>query len=915
MRGRAEPAVTRRTNARSTLRLVTGPAGSGKTAYVLERFREALRMHDAGVRLLVPTATMAQHLQNEIAREGFVFRRNLIQTISHFVGNHVTDYPQAPEPVLYLIVEEAVARVGRPEFRRVADLPGFCAALARTIAEFSSAGCDGARLAAHLPDSPLAAGFLAIYEEVERALDRCGLLLRAKRLECAAARIHAQGLGEIHTVWLDGFHALPDPELEVIRALARHAEVTLTLAEDDVRSDIRERLYSIGFGEERLAPRGNRAQRVLLRAPNIERETEEIARRICEQAAAGRPFREMAVVVRAADAYVPLLRSTLERFAIPARFYFETEAEQHPAIRFLSGAIEAMLGGWDHAATLAVLRLAPRFPDSSSLDRFDFAVREQIPNGGLGGLKALVEEAESPLARLLDSLASLEEWRSFQMKPADWVARFRTLRNLYRPARPAEGAGHEPALLWRSHAAALDLFDEALVEAAQALDPEKLLGLGEYWRASRSVLRLKPLRLWEADGRRNVVHVLSAHEARQWVLPVVFVCGMVEKEFPQFHPQDAFFPESARLRLYAVGIRVRTAAEFEREERALFDSALTRATALVTLSYPEFDARGDRNLPSLFLEDLGLQTEETRTVRPQPRYWFKPPRPAAIVASGLLRILREKTARVTPSGLESYLQCPFQYFAGRTLRLRSAPVRPDERLDFSLQGEIVHAVLAEWCVQPQPMAPLFQRIFEEQCAEKQVPAGYHTERLRNAMLQDLERFVSDRAWPRERFRSRSESKFELTLPSATGQEADSATISGRVDRIDTGPDGRAYILDYKYSIAERVKQRKNGEGLQAPLYVMAAEKAFGVQPAGMFFIGLKGEVTYAGWSEEGLLEADPMPARWIEETAARLHQMLAEMRQGRVAPAPANPESCRFCDARDVCRIEVRRAVAVAEGS
>src|SRR5204862_2058046 len=102
----------------------------------------------------------------------------------------------------------------------------------------------------------------------------------------------------------------------------------------------------------------------------------------------------------------------------------------------------------------------------------------------------------------------------------------------------------------------------------------------------------------ERDGRRNVVQVMSAHEARQWVLPVVFVCGMVEKQFPQFHRQDPFFPEGARRALNAGGMRVRTAEQFEREERALFDSAVTRGTLSVTLTYPEFDARGERNLPS-----------------------------------------------------------------------------------------------------------------------------------------------------------------------------------------------------------------------------------------------------------------------------------------------------------------------------
>ncbi|PWU12455.1 MAG: hypothetical protein C5B51_00570, partial [Terriglobia bacterium] len=443
------------------MRLITGPAGSGKTAYLLDRFREALRAKNEGVRLLVPTATMAQHLQNLVAREGLVFRSGLIQTLSAFVESRVSDFPEVPDPVLYLVVEQAVANVNRPEFRRVARLPGFCASVARTILEFSSAGCDSARLAASLPDAPLAAAFLAVFEEVDRELDRRGLLLRSKRLECAAARIHAEGTHGIHTIWLDGFHALPDPELAVIRALGQHTEVTLALSESDTAQSARERLLAMGFREERFAKRRGAPAIALVRAAGIERELEEIARRILEQADAGRPFREMGIIVRAAESYVPLLRATLERFGIPARFYFDLKADEHPVTRFLAGAIDALLGGWDHAATLRVLRLAPRFADSRSMDRFDFAVREQIPNTGLGSLKALAGEPDGPLARLIDSLGALEEWRSFELTAADWAARFRTLRNWYRAARPEVGAE-----VWPSPAKLLDLWDEIVEEAA-----------------------------------------------------------------------------------------------------------------------------------------------------------------------------------------------------------------------------------------------------------------------------------------------------------------------------------------------------------------------------------------------------------------------------------------------------------------
>src|SRR6185312_1650706 len=289
-----------------------------------------------------------------------------------------------------------------------------------------------------------------------------------------------------------------------------------------------------------------------------------IARRILEQNAAGRPFHEMGIIVRAAETYVPLLRSTLERFGIPARFYFDSKLDQHSALRFLTGALDAMLSGWQHDETLRVLRLAPRLADSTAMDRFDFAVREQVPNTGLAELKLLAGENQ-PLLKLLDGLAALDAWRAQALTAADWAARFESLRSLFRPARPQEPADPELALAYRSQAAALDAFQKAIVETATAIDPQIKLPFPEFWQAAKAALRLTPLRL--RDGRRNVVHVIGAHEARQWSLPVVFVCGLVEKLFPQFHRQDPFFPDSARMRLNAAGIRVRTAAEFEREEQ------------------------------------------------------------------------------------------------------------------------------------------------------------------------------------------------------------------------------------------------------------------------------------------------------------------------------------------------------------
>lgn len=871
------------------MRLIAGPAGSGKTNYILDRLREALRARNDRVRLLVPTATMAQHLQNGLAREGFVLRSGLIQTFSGFVEKWAGDVPQVSDSALYLIVEEAARRVRRPEFESVVQMRGFCASLARTIAEFSSAGCDSGRLAAHLPEAPLAAAFLAVYREVDRELAARGLALRARRLELAADRIAEEGLDGIATVWLDGFHALPDPELRVIDAMSRHAEVTLT------RTDA-----AGAFGLSHRHP-----ALALVKAPGIEREAEEIARRILEQAAAGRPFREIGIVVRNAETYVPILTATLARFGIPARFYFDSHLEEHAAVRFLCGVVQALLGGWEHAQTLAVLRLAPRFAESSALDRLDFDAREQIPNSGLGALKGLlVGEDGKPhtlgaerLLHKLDALGELEEWRAFALTPAEWAARFRTLRNLYRLAQPADRIGHDHALLHRSQAEALNQFDRALEETAGALDPKRAIALADFFRPLESVLRITPLR--HSDERRNVVRVLSAPEARQWVLPVIFVCGMVEKEFPRFHTQDPFFPDAARCALNSAGIRVRTAAEFEREERALFDTAITRAAMSVTLTYPEFDLRGERHLPSLYLETLALPPEDSRAVRPRPRHSLSPRPPAQIIAPPLREYLRAKTNHVSPTGLESYLQCAFQYFATRLLRLKTTPPRPEERLDFMTQGTIVHEVLAQWWTGPQPIEPLFERIFAGVLEEKRIPCVYHTERLRNAMLDDLRDFIAGDTWPRDGYRSRTEEPFEFALDGGV-------TVRGKIDRLDEAPDGSVYVIDYKYSNAQNTKSKLTNENLvQAPLYLMAAERCFGLRPAGMFYIGLKRGPLYVGWSESGLMQSDPPPADWLPRTEANVLRIVDEIRGGRIEVAPSDPEKCRFCDCADVCRVQV----------
>ena len=892
------------------MHLLTGPAGSGKTFAVLEQLRAALGRKDTGVRLLVPTATLAQHLRNEIAREGFVFPPSLIQTISRFIEPWVPDLPQVPEALFHLLVEKIVRRLDLPAFRKVAHLAGFQARLAAVIEECASAGCDARSLETHLLPDGLGPELARVFGEVAQALDEQRLGMRSARLRLAASRIAGTGAPAVRSIWLDGFSSLTDPELALVQAMATHADVTVTLPSAGIAADTRARLLAMGFDEKSLMQLHSPPARELFVAPGIERETDEIARRILEKVAGGRLFREIGIIVRTPDVYAPLLRPTLERFGIPARFYFDSVLMEQPAVRCLAGVVDAMLGGWDHDAALRAVKLAPGAGTSAPMDRFDFEVRKRSPGVGLGPLRELaagITSEDHRLQRLLDSFFELDTWRQLLLRPTEWSAQFAKLRALYRPVRPRDHVSHETVLEWRSQAQALSAFAAAVDQAALSFDASLKMPLDDFWPAVKAAVRLTPLRL--TDQRRDVVHVLSAYEARQWELPVMFVCGMVEGQFPRYHPPDPFLPEQARRRLKERGFRIRTADDIEREERFLFDSALSRATVSVILSYPKNDARGEENLPSLFLDPAEPRTASC-PVRPPVTRSEPLSAPALIHSTDLLRVIGQKHAEMHPTALESYLQCPFQFFGRHTLKLEGAPPRPDERLEFRACGSIVHSVIAEWTATRASVDDIFERVFREVMIAQFIPAGYKTELLRARMLGDLRGFTASDSWP-----AGSENQSEV----ACQFELDGGLrIRCRIDRLIKAADGRVFVIDYKYSKKKATEYLSNKNLLQGPLYWLAAEHGSPLHTAAMYYCGLRDEVSYGGWGESPdwlhAAAVQPFAREWLDAAIERSVRAAQEIATGRIVPAPSDVSKCRFCDFKDICRYTGVEAV-IAEGA
>jgi hypothetical protein len=844
--------------------LITGPPASGKSRLALQRFLDS-----PGAWLITPTATMAEHLRNELARGGAAIRPSQVMTLAHFLDSCGGVPAAAPEAFVHLLIRQALEQLRPARFQAVARYRGFHRAIARLLEE-APAACFTGDLA-------------AVMVSVERGLKDRGCASRPARL-----RMVSENPGTLapHIVF-DGFFTFSAGERTLIESLARVASLTVTLPESDPH------LIGAGLIEHPTRGAHRHAQTRSFAAPTPDREVEEIARRILDEAALGRPFREMGVILRVREPYASALQTTFARFGIPARFYFLNPLIEQPAIAYLCRIVRAMLAGWDHAALLSALRMpVSGIGATPEGDRFDFETRGRLPGAGL------------PLPSLAGFLTELDPWLRDRLTPVEWAARFKKLRGIL--SQPAAGDRWERWQVesWRSTAASLSAFDAVLDQTAGFADDP--CSLAEFWERAELALSLVESRA--ADRRRNVVHVMDVFEARQWELPLVFVCDLMERNFPQYHRQDSVFNDAARR---AVGLP--TSDDAERQERFLFQLATTRATDATILSYSRFNEKGEETLRSFFLEQEAPVLNDR--VRPAPvRVVPAAPWPA-IRESELLLRLAETHKALSPTSIESFLQCPFQFFAKKSLRLRLPPAAPRDRLDVLLQGTILHRALAEVSRMPLLARAVFDDVFAEECRRARVPEGYRTEAVRLEILRHFEAFMNDRrvdlGWP-----SRVEEQFSFALSPLLA-------IRGRIDRLDISPRGEALVIDYKYSAGDKIRRRvgdsASGDSVQGGLYLLAAERAFGLKPAGMLYCGLRKEVVWDGWhtaigglEQVGESSTAARLRELIDAASGRAAESFDAIASGSIAPRPADTDKCAWCDFRDICRVESAAAIRQA---
>jgi ATP-dependent helicase/DNAse subunit B len=441
------------------------------------------------------------------------------------------------------------------------------------------------------------------------------------------------------------------------------------------------------------------------------------------------------------------------------------------------------------------------------------------------------------------------------------------------------------------------------------------------------------------------VQVASPEAIRARRFEAVFICGLQEGEFPRGAAPEPFLSDDDRRGLAEEGDLVLRVREDQLDrERYLFYICASRAERLLVLSSRYCDEEGDPESPSFFLDDTssllsGMATRRRRLSdvawdpdeAPTADEWgravaLRGPRsadaqPGPLSEPLVLQWLAERDA-VSAGAIERYSDCPVKWLVEDVFRPEALEPDPEAMV----RGRFAHEVLQR----------TFERLREE-VGSRGVTADNldDAERILIEELQNLGpefRLSPDATRVRSALRrlefdlvrylrheSRRDGEFEpAELEYAFETEIDGVTVRGRIDRVDTW-DGHALVRDYKSgktAASYRVDAWETENRLQAPLYMLAAQRELGLEPAGAVYVPLAGEdrrprgavveeVPEVGSDFYGgdRVSREELEAA-LDRARERLRETSAAMARGELR---CTPDSCSFrggCSYPSICRVE-----------
>ena len=285
---------------------------------------------------------------------------------------------------------------------------------------------------------------------------------------------------------------------------------------------------------------------------------------------------------------------------------------------------------------------------------------------------------------------------------------------------------------------------------------------------------------------------------------------------------------------------------------------------------------------------------------------------------------------LSPSAIESYLECPYLWFARRRLRLDTV----DADFGGIAFGNFAHGVLERFHARLRASGA--RRVTPENLeASLKELSGVFDERLAGEQL----RFAKDALIPLdeldrlevEQLRRKLEALVEreaLLLPdfAPLGEEISfgegddefvfaGVHVNGKVDRIDVDPYGRAVVIDYKGAVGKEYSFRQSEDDasplprkMQTLIYAQMARRKLGLVPVGAIYLSYGKDGAVRGLfdrmvldGERDLLGASPAlcgTAHFLDDldaAEAEVERRVAHLLAGDIPPAARDLKACEYC--------------------
>ncbi|MDA8194373.1 MAG: PD-(D/E)XK nuclease family protein [Thermaerobacter sp.] len=265
---------------------------------------------------------------------------------------------------------------------------------------------------------------------------------------------------------------------------------------------------------------------------------------------------------------------------------------------------------------------------------------------------------------------------------------------------------------------------------------------------------------------------------------------------------------------------------------------------------------------------------------------------------------RLTSEELSPSALETFGACPYRFFWRQALGVLS-PDADEEAAEVSpaLLGRWAHQALQLLAEQPRTalardeIAAAVARAIRQFPVPDPVPPS-----LVRAAEHKLASELSEAVWRETLWTSRPEMSWaELGLQWELDTGVSVWRLSGRLDRLDRGHDGRWLLVDYKTGELPD-PNRVEPAVLQLALYHLGTAAVFGLDPDQLDAV-LMGISQKSGFRVRRLGPDSPARNRRVYEI---LDGMAQRMALGQFFPAPhPQRDVCRSCSLAAICPAEV----------